>query len=63
VANEVNTNLLFKWRRRFRAGVFDDGARAMLTLLLVVIADSSVVIASTAPDGANQTLTERQRRQ
>jgi transposase len=38
MANAVNANMVFKWRREFRAGLFDDAPPAMTNLLPVVLA-------------------------
>ncbi|WP_233556260.1 IS66-like element accessory protein TnpA [Noviherbaspirillum sedimenti] len=47
MANEVNANMVFKWRREFRAGLFDDAPPQTTTKLLpVVLADAPVEVAS-----------------
>jgi transposase len=45
MANAVNTNMLFKWRREFRAGLFDDVPQTMPALLPVVLSEASVAVA------------------
>jgi transposase len=45
LANEVNANMVFKWRREFRAGLFDDAPQTT-TLLPVVLAASPVAVSS-----------------
>ncbi len=45
LANGVNTNMVFKWRRELRAGLFDDGSKGMSTLLPVVLTDTPVTVA------------------
>ncbi|MGZ9710019.1 transposase [Glaciimonas sp. GNP009] len=37
MANGVNANMAFKWRREFRAGLFGDAPQTMPTLLPVVL--------------------------
>ena len=49
MANEVNANMVFKWRRELRAGLFDDAPPVMTTLLPVVLAAAPVEVVS---DGA-----------
>lgn len=44
MANGVNANMVFKWRREFRAGLFDDAPQTMSALLPVVLADASVTV-------------------
>ena len=41
MANEVNANMVFKWRREYRAGLFVDLTESGTALLPVVLADSS----------------------
>lgn len=48
LANEVNANMVFKWRREFRAGLFDDAPQTT-TLLPVVLAAAPAV---ASPDVA-----------
>jgi len=38
MANAVNANMVFKWRRELRAGLFDDAPAAVTKLLPVVLA-------------------------
>ena len=45
MANGVNANMVFKWRREYRAGLFDDMPEARTTLLPVVLADTSLKVA------------------
>lgn len=45
MANGVNANMVFKWRREYRAGLLDDMPEARTTLLPVVLADSSLMVA------------------
>jgi len=58
MANGVNANMVFKWRREFRAGLFDDAPQTMPTLLPVVLVEASSVtsptlaIAQTVPASA-----------
>jgi len=52
MANGVNANMVFKWRREYRAGLFDDMPEANATLLPVVLADASVMVAPTATTAA-----------
>jgi transposase len=40
MANAVNANMVFKWRRELRAGLFDDAPAAVTKLLPVVLAAS-----------------------
>ncbi len=47
MANGVNANMVFKWRREFRAGLFDDTPQTMPTLLPVVLVEASVVTSPT----------------
>lgn len=42
LAHQVNANMVFKWRRDLRAGLFDDAAQVPTTLLPVVVARTSV---------------------
>jgi transposase len=52
MANAVNANMVFKWRREFRAGLFDDAPAAVTKLLPVVLAAAAVEAmpdATTAP--------------
>lgn len=56
MANAVNANMVFKWRRELRAGLFDDAPAAVTKLLPVVLAAPSVeavsdaATASSSPD-------------
>ena len=52
MANEVNANMVFKWRREYRAGLFDDMPDVSTTLLPVVLADASVTVAPAAAAAA-----------
>lgn len=50
MANGVNTNMVFKWRREYRAGLLDDMPETGATMLSVVLADTSLMVApATAP--------------
>ena len=52
MANAVNANMVFKWRRELRAGLFDDAPAAVAKLLPVVLAAAPVEVglnAATAP--------------
>jgi len=52
MANAVNANMVFKWRRELRAGLFDDAPAAVTKLLPVVLAAAPVEVeldAATAP--------------
>ena len=48
MANAVNANMVFKWRREFRAGLFDDAPAAVTKLLPVVLAAAPVEVESDA---------------
>jgi transposase len=52
MANGVNANMVFKWRREYRAGLFDDVSEARATLLPVVLADTSLTVAPAATAAA-----------
>jgi transposase len=60
MANAVNANMVFKWRRELRAGLFDDAPAAVTKLLPVVLAatpgealsDAVTAPASRLPDTA-----------
>lgn len=52
MANAVNANMVFKWRRELRAGLFDDAPAGLTKLLPVVLAAAPVEVesdAATAP--------------
>ena len=52
MANAVNANMVFKWRRELRAGLFDDVPAAVTKLVPVVLAAAPVEVeseAATAP--------------
>ena len=52
MANAVNANMVFKWRRELRAGLFDDATAGVTELLPVVLAAAPVEVesdAATAP--------------
>jgi transposase len=50
MANEVNANMVFKWRREYRAGLFEDSMEAGTALLPVVLAETpSMVVQVLAP--------------
>jgi transposase len=52
MANAVNANMVFKWRRELRAGLFDDAPGGVTELLPVVLAAAPVEVeseAATAP--------------
>ena len=52
MANAVNANMVFKWRRELGAGLFDDAPAGVTKLLPVVLAAASVEVesdAATAP--------------
>ena len=52
MANAVNANMIFKWRRELRAGLFDDAPAGVTKLLPVVLAATPVEVGSevaTAP--------------
>lgn len=57
MANGVNANMVFKWRREYRAGLLDDMPEARTTLLPVVLADAPVVVAPAAIAAAPATAT------
>ena len=48
MANAMNANMLFKWRRELRAGLFDDAPPVMTKLLQVVLAAAPVEVVSDA---------------
>ena len=56
MANGVNANMVFKWRREFRAGLLDDAPQAMSTLLPVVLSEASVVAAAATAQAAPSTI-------
>ena len=52
MANAVNANMVFKWRRELRAGLFDDAPAGVTKLLPVVLAAApgeALSDAATAP--------------
>jgi transposase len=52
MANAVNANMVFKWRRELRAGLFDDAPAGVTKLLPVVLTAAPVEVesdAATAP--------------
>lgn len=48
MANGVNANMVFKWRREYRAGLFDNMPNTSTTLLPVVLADTPLMVAPAA---------------
>lgn len=48
MANGVNANMVFKWRREYRAGLLDDMPGARTTLLPVVLTDTLLTVAPAA---------------
>ena len=52
MANGVNANMVFKWRREYRAGLLDVIAEARTTLLPVVLAEDSSTVVPAAPAAA-----------
>ena len=48
MANAVNANMVFKWRRELRAGLFDDAPAAVTKLVPVVLAAAPVEVESEA---------------
>ena len=48
MANAVNANMVFKWRRELRAGLFDDVPAAVTKLVPVVLAAAPVEVGSEA---------------
>lgn len=48
MANGVNANMVFKWRREYREGLFDNMPDASTTLLPVVLAHTPVMAAPAA---------------
>lgn len=48
MANELNANMIFKWRRELRAGLLDDAPPGMTKLLPVVLAAAPVVVLTDA---------------
>ena len=59
MANAVNANMVFKWRRELRAGLFDDAPAGVPKLLPIVLAAapgevvSDAVTAHPSPDSAS----------
>jgi transposase len=56
MANGVNANMVFKWRRDYRAGLFEDMPEAGTTLLPVVLAETALLMvpaAAPAPAAAS----------
>jgi transposase len=49
MAHQVNANMLFKWRRDFRAGLFDIEAQGPATLVPVTLAHEAAHSSATAP--------------
>lgn len=47
MANGVNANMVFKWRREFRAGLFGDAPQTIPTLLPVVLVEAGSVTSPT----------------
>ena len=45
MANGVNANMVFKWRREYRAGLLEHMPEAGTTLLPVVLADTPLMVA------------------
>jgi transposase len=52
MANGVNANMVFKWRRELRAGLFDEAPPGMPALLPVVLTGASVMVAPTMATAA-----------
>ena len=48
MANAVNANMVFKWRRELRAGLFDDAPAGVAELLPVVLAAAPAEVVSDA---------------
>jgi len=48
MANAVNANMVFKWRRELRAGLFDDAPAGVTKLVPVVLAAAPVEVGSDA---------------
>ncbi len=48
MANAVNANMVFKWRRELRAGLFDDTPARVTKLLPVVLAAAPMEVGSDA---------------
>ena len=48
MANAINANMVFKWRRELRAGLFDDAPAGVTELLPVVLAAAPAEVASDA---------------
>jgi transposase len=49
LAHQVNANMVFKWRRDFRAGLFDIAPLGPATLVPVTLAPETARQATTAP--------------
>lgn len=59
MVNAVNANMVFKWRRDLRAGLFDDASSVMPKLLPVVLAAEPVEVAfdvATVPPSPDSAL-------
>lgn len=52
MANGVNANMVFKWRREYRAGLLNDMPDTRTTLLPVVLAEDSPMAAPTVQTAA-----------
>ncbi|MEO5933875.1 MAG: transposase [Duganella sp.] len=52
MANGVNANMVFKWRREYRAGLLDDMPEASTKLLPVVLTEASAMMVPAAPAAA-----------
>jgi transposase len=57
MANAVNTNMVFKWRRESRVGLYDDAPQAKSMLLPVVLSEV-VATAATAQAAAPSTASD-----
>lgn len=55
MANEINANMLFKWRREFRAGRFDGAPQTLPALLPVVVAGPPLVAAAATAQAPQPT--------
>lgn len=58
MANGVNANMVFKWRREFRAGLFGEVTRTKPKLLPVEVGDPPVPVVVATPAAALSSVAE-----
>lgn len=58
MANGINANMVFKWRRELRVGLFDDAPQAMSTLLPVVLSEASAVATAVTAQAVPSTVSD-----